>query len=182
MYANYVGTWPATRKAKYARGRCSLHSFYSRYITTVNHKRLKFKLSRKWNGRAGRLCWNRLTTAAWVTINEFHVYFKRGSSGLPFDVDVHDLKVNQSCHCHTWHKRNASGRCRRSNEWLLLPNRWRRKSVLGFNVLSTTQSHLRSIQYNTIQLYCLYVEKFAFWLVIYIKTFNTVNNKTSTTQ
>ena len=33
------------------------------------------------------------------------------------------------------------------------------------------------IQYNTIQLYCLYVEKFAFWLVIYIKTFNTVNNK-----
>ncbi len=39
-----------------------------------------------------------------------------------------------------------------------------------------------TIQYNTIQLYCLYVEKFAFWLVIYIKTFNTVNNKTSTTQ
>ena len=34
------------------------------------------------------------------------------------------------------------------------------------------------IQCNTIQLYCLYVEKFAFWLVIYIKTFNTVNNKT----
>ena len=39
-----------------------------------------------------------------------------------------------------------------------------------------------TIQYNTIQLYCLCVEKFAFWLVIYIKTFNTVNNKTSTTQ
>ena len=39
-----------------------------------------------------------------------------------------------------------------------------------------------SIQYNTIQLYCLCVEKFAFWLIIYIKTFNTVNNKTSTTQ
>ena len=39
-----------------------------------------------------------------------------------------------------------------------------------------------SIVYNTIQLYCLYVETFAFWLVIYIKTFNTVNNKTSTTQ
>ena len=37
-------------------------------------------------------------------------------------------------------------------------------------------------QYNTIQLYCLCVEKSAFWLVIYIKTFNTVNNKTSTTQ
>ena len=38
------------------------------------------------------------------------------------------------------------------------------------------------IQYNTIQLYCLYVEKLAFWLGIYIKTFSTVNNKTSTTQ
>ena len=38
-----------------------------------------------------------------------------------------------------------------------------------------------TIQYNTIQLYCLYVEKFAFWLVVYIKTFNTVNDKTSTT-
>ena len=25
------------------------------------------------------------------------------------------------------------------------------------------------LQYDTIQLYCLYVEKFAFWLVIYIK-------------
>ena len=34
----------------------------------------------------------------------------------------------------------------------------------------------------TIQLYCLCVEKFAFWLVIYIKTFNKINNKTSTTQ
>ncbi len=43
-------------------------------------------------------------------------------------------------------------------------------------------STLCVIQYNTIQLYCLYVEKFAFWLIIYIKTFNTVNNKTSTTQ
>ena len=39
-----------------------------------------------------------------------------------------------------------------------------------------------TIQYNTIQLYGLYVEKFAFCLDIYIKTFNTVNNKTSTTQ
>ena len=38
------------------------------------------------------------------------------------------------------------------------------------------------LQYTTLQLYCLCVEKFAFWLVIYIKTFNTVNNKTSTTQ
>ena len=34
---------------------------------------------------------------------------------------------------------------------------------------------------NTIQLYCLCVEKFAFWLIIYIKTFNNINNKTSTT-
>ena len=38
------------------------------------------------------------------------------------------------------------------------------------------------IQYNIIQLYCLCVEEFAFWLVIYIKTFNKINNKTSTTQ
>ena len=38
------------------------------------------------------------------------------------------------------------------------------------------------IQYNIIQLYCLCVEKFAFWLVIYIKPFNKINNKTSTTQ
>ena len=45
-----------------------------------------------------------------------------------------------------------------------------------------THTHVTLIQYNTIELYCLYVEKFAFWLVIYIKTFNTVNNKTSTTQ
>ena len=36
--------------------------------------------------------------------------------------------------------------------------------------------------YNTIQLYCFCVEKSAFWLVIYIKTFSTVNNKTSTAQ
>ena len=36
--------------------------------------------------------------------------------------------------------------------------------------------------YNTIQLYCLCVDKFAFWLVIYINTFNKINNKTSTTQ
>ena len=34
----------------------------------------------------------------------------------------------------------------------------------------------------SIQLYCLCVEKFAFWLVIYIETFNKINNKTSTTQ
>ena len=38
------------------------------------------------------------------------------------------------------------------------------------------------IGYNTIQLYCLCVEKFAFWLVIYIRTFNTINNRTSATQ
>ena len=34
--------------------------------------------------------------------------------------------------------------------------------------------------YNTIQLYCLCVEKFAFWLVIYIKTFNKKNIDNST--
>ena len=28
---------------------------------------------------------------------------------------------------------------------------------------------LEAMKYNTIQLYCLCVEKFAFWLVIYIK-------------
>ena len=39
-----------------------------------------------------------------------------------------------------------------------------------------------SFSNDTIQLYCLCVDKFAFWLVIYIKTLNTVNNKTSTTQ
>ena len=33
-----------------------------------------------------------------------------------------------------------------------------------------------------IQLYCLCVETFAFWPTIYIKTFNKINNKTSTTQ
>ena len=44
-----------------------------------------------------------------------------------------------------------------------------------FNVLVSVFS-----VYNTIQLYCLYAEKFAFWLIIYIKTFNTVNNKTTT--
>ena len=47
---------------------------------------------------------------------------------------------------------------------------------------STVPSKTGPKGYNTIQLYCLYVEKFAFWLVIYIKTFNTVNNRTSTTQ
>ena len=38
------------------------------------------------------------------------------------------------------------------------------------------------VQYNTIQLYCLCIEKFAFWHVIYIKTFSKINNKTPTTQ
>ena len=37
-------------------------------------------------------------------------------------------------------------------------------------------------QFAWIQLYCLSVEKFDFWLIIYIKTFNKINNKTSTTQ
>ena len=41
---------------------------------------------------------------------------------------------------------------------------------------------ISEIQYSTVQLYCLCVEKFAFWLVIYIKTFNKINSKTSTTQ
>ena len=36
------------------------------------------------------------------------------------------------------------------------------------------------VQYDKIQLYCLCVETFAFWLVIYIKTFNKINNKTPT--
>ena len=53
-------------------------------------------------------------------------------------------------------------------------------------LINTTMNKItkvyNTIQYNTIQLYCLYVDKFAFWLVIYIKIFNTVNNKTSTTQ
>ena len=52
--------------------------------------------------------------------------------------------------------------------------------IIIFKFLKLTDEML-GVQYNTIQLYCLYVEKFAFWLVIYIKTFNTVNNKTSTT-
>ena len=54
----------------------------------------------------------------------------------------------------------------------------RRRALFSADIL---QAGAVKEQYNTIQLYCLYVEKFAFWLVIYIKTFNTVNNKTSTT-
>ena len=49
------------------------------------------------------------------------------------------------------------------------------------NVLAITTELFQKNGY-TIQLYCLCVEKFAFWLVIYIKTFNKINNKTSTTQ
>ena len=36
-------------------------------------------------------------------------------------------------------------------------------------IVSYVSSFLLLFQYNTIQLYCLYVEIFAFWLVIYIK-------------
>ena len=37
--------------------------------------------------------------------------------------------------------------------------------------------HTTMQEHNTIQLYCFCAEKFAFWLVIYIKTFNKINNK-----
>ena len=50
------------------------------------------------------------------------------------------------------------------------------------NVVAFGVAVKHNIQYNTIQLYCLCVDTFAFWLVIYIKTFNKINNKTSTTQ
>ena len=40
------------------------------------------------------------------------------------------------------------------------------------------QTPSTGLQYNTTQLDCLCVEKFAFWLAIYIKTFNKINNKT----
>ena len=54
--------------------------------------------------------------------------------------------------------------------------------VTSFTVASEERYlQYNTIQYNTIRLYCLCVEKFAFWLVIYIKTFNKINNKTSTT-
>ena len=71
--------------------------------------------------------------------------------------------------------------------WLLQPRCERKapRSEGGVSILMNCCYCLLlviSIVYNTIQLYCLYVETFAFWLVIYIKTFNTVNNKTSTTQ
>ena len=52
--------------------------------------------------------------------------------------------------------------------------------AIGPRKLSANEQFLLFVfLYNTIQFYCLCVEKFAFWLVIYIKTFNTVNNKTS---
>ena len=46
--------------------------------------------------------------------------------------------------------------------------------------LAGVHESLGQLQYSTIQFYCLCVEKFAFWLVIYVKTFNTINNKTTT--
>ena len=49
------------------------------------------------------------------------------------------------------------------NVYLLTFRRWAHSQV-QFNA---------ALQYNTVQLYCLYVEKFAFWLVIYIKTFKS---------
>ena len=35
-------------------------------------------------------------------------------------------------------------------------------------------SNVALLQYNAIQLYCLYVEKFAFWLVIYINKIKNI--------
>ena len=40
-----------------------------------------------------------------------------------------------------------------------------------------SRNFLAHLPQNTVQLYCLCVEKFAFWLVIYIKTFNTVKHQ-----
>ena len=48
--------------------------------------------------------------------------------------------------------------------------------------ISYFASNFLKIQHNTVHLYCLSVEKFAFWFVIYIKTLNAVNNKISTAQ
>ena len=64
-----------------------------------------------------------------------------------------------------------------------------RQDLFSWHPVTTTQ-HLswkklhwlpisECVQYDIIQLYCLCVETFAFWLVIYIKTFNKINNKTS---
>ena len=46
------------------------------------------------------------------------------------------------------------------------------------------ERRLRSLTWTDTQFYTiqLCVEKFAFWRVIYIKTFNKINTKTSTTQ
>ena len=49
---------------------------------------------------------------------------------------------------------------------------------VGFNCRPYLPWSYNTIRYNTIQLYCLCVEKFSFWH----KTFNTFYNKTSTVQ
>ena len=45
----------------------------------------------------------------------------------------------------------------------------------GISLCDISSKLYSSIINNTIQLYCLCVEKFAFWLVIYIKTFNKMS-------
>ena len=73
----------------------------------------------------------------------------------------------------TWVGRHAG--CRDfisvSGGWMLL-----RKELI---MAAKDSFHTTMQGHNTIQLYCFCVEKFAFWLVIYIKTFNKINNKTS---
>ena len=42
-------------------------------------------------------------------------------------------------------------------------------AAIDYQYSAVQQSTQMKVKYNTIQLYCLCVEKFAFWLVIYIK-------------
>ena len=51
--------------------------------------------------------------------------------------------------------------------------------VLTNLMISVDVKHCRVSAYNTTLLSLCCVEKLAFWLVIYIKTFNTIKNKTS---
>ena len=83
-----------------------------------------------------------------------------------------------------------------SKEWSEIPGRLNAPFQSRISSESSKQGHAKRmnpavstwqkvsfilfLSFNIIQLYCLYVEKFAFWLVIYIKTFNKINNKTST--
>ena len=85
-----------------------------------------------------------------------------------------------------------------SKEWSEIPGRLNAPFQSRISSESSKQGHAKRMNpavstwqkvsfilfffFNIIQLYCLYVEKFAFWLVIYIKTINKINNKTSTTQ